>query len=173
MVLNNKGFTLMELVLVIVLLGIITAIALPRFSNIKEDAEKATAVSMARAFEAAINLAHYQWRTNDEPATVTVEGKSITMNSSGWPQPTSQAECIGLWNDLLQTPPTMDVYLSSTPADEWSALGSSINCLFFYQNKKKLTIGETAFFSYHPQAWPASSPTPSFLGGEIRVFNMD
>ena len=35
---NNKGFTLIELVLIIVILGILTVIALPKFSSLRDDA---------------------------------------------------------------------------------------------------------------------------------------
>lgn len=46
---NNRhnGFTLIELVLVIIVLGILAVVALPRFINIKDDALKSTVSATA------------------------------------------------------------------------------------------------------------------------------
>ncbi|TAN60387.1 type II secretion system protein, partial [bacterium] len=46
---NKKGFTMIELVMVIVILGILAAIAVPRFIDLRSDAEKATAKGVAGA----------------------------------------------------------------------------------------------------------------------------
>lgn len=53
---NNKGFTLIELVLVITILGILAVMALPNFINISTDAADAARDGVVGAVRAGINL---------------------------------------------------------------------------------------------------------------------
>lgn len=59
---DQQGFTLIELVLVIVILGILAAVAVPRFINLSSEAQKASLQSTVGSIESAsaINFAAYQ-----------------------------------------------------------------------------------------------------------------
>jgi MSHA pilin protein MshA len=90
---NQKGFTLIELVVVIVVLGILSAVAVPKFMDMQEEAKKATLEGARGAVKSAVSLVHAKWLANGEPfdsadgATnqFTVEGTTVKYDEYGYP----------------------------------------------------------------------------------------
>ncbi len=57
---NAKGFTLIELVVVIVILGILSVTAAPRFLNLQGDARRAVMQKVKVSLETAVNGVYYK-----------------------------------------------------------------------------------------------------------------
>ena len=81
---KQRGFTLIELVVVITILGILAAFAIPRFASLEVEARIASIQGMAGSVRSAAALTHSMWLTQNGPATITVEGNIINM-SNGYP----------------------------------------------------------------------------------------
>lgn len=83
-----KGFTLIELIVVIGIISIVVSMAYPRFMMIEVEARKALVKSLGGAVSSAAQQAHYLWIIQDQPATINMEGETITM-VNGYPDETS------------------------------------------------------------------------------------
>lgn len=83
---KQKGFTLIELVMVIVILGILAAFALPRFADLGGDAREASIKGAQGAVKSASAIAHSAWLAGGNPASVTLEGAVIDMTAAGYPE---------------------------------------------------------------------------------------
>ena len=92
----SRGFTLLELVLVIVVLGLLAVTALPRFINIQDDALKSSVSATAGSFASAVQLAHAGWavKVKGEPlALYNFSGmgkQDLDINRHGWPVGTKE-----------------------------------------------------------------------------------
>lgn len=79
--LSLKGFTLIELVLTITIIGILTAMITPKFSLIRIKAKEANVRTATTAIQLALE-SHYLTH-RDYPQTQTIEALLATLQSEG------------------------------------------------------------------------------------------
>ncbi len=138
---KQAGFTLIELVIVVVILGFLAATAIPKFVDLTEQAKQANIEGMAGGFATGVSLARSQWEAEARPKDVSgihmvnYDGTTVyltsedsdkspsispgyivgTNSTAGINASKSMAitDCISVWNSLLQQPPL----LASSVAD--------------------------------------------------------
>lgn len=125
---KEKGFTLIELVMVIVILGILAAFALPRFADLGGDAREASIKGAQGAVKSASAIAHSAWLAQGSSGNVTLEGSTtINMSTAGYPEATTaNGAGIATAAQLDSNDYTLDI---STATELTVELG---NCSFTY-----------------------------------------
>jgi prepilin-type N-terminal cleavage/methylation domain-containing protein len=84
---DTQGFTLIELMIVVVIIGILAAIAIPRFTNVSNSAKQAEAEPILKQI-CSLAEAH-RLRNNTAPAAIG--------NITGWDDPGARAQYFDTW----------------------------------------------------------------------------
>lgn len=141
---RQKGFTLIELVVVIAILAILAAFALPRFAQLSEQAHNSSIQGTAGALSAGVALVKAQWVANGSTAAQTdVAGfgdDDVDVSDDGWPVSTTAdsanttmgaPRCEQIWEGLLQSnAPTIS---QTADAADYQATVDGGDCRFVYQ----------------------------------------
>lgn len=128
---RNKGFTLIELVVVIVILGILAATALPRFVNLTKDARIASVNGVAGGLRSAVavSIARYMATGNLTATSITMADSTTVDVNANTGIPTGTATGIG--NAMQSTDGYSVVYATGTGTFQ-PANGGSATCQASY-----------------------------------------
>jgi general secretion pathway protein G len=104
---SARGFTLVEILIVVIILGILAAIVIPQFTNASEDARKSSLVSQLQTLRSQIELFKLQHR--DAYPTST----GLPTGTWDWDMLTEKTN-----DDLTQTgTPKLGPYLQAPPVN--------------------------------------------------------
>ena len=148
---KKNGFTIIELVVVIVIIGIIAVMTAPRFLNISTDSHIAAVKGTGAAFKAGVDLAYSKNLTlnGSGPSTnIPIYDDSATgqLDFNEWGYPVQQwpyaedfprldnpEDCISVWGALLIDPPSVSSFNSPTNTDYIAEYIHTDQCRYHYR----------------------------------------
>ncbi len=157
---TSSGFTIIELVVVIILLGILAATALPRFMNVDTEAHAAVVDGVHGGMQTGISLYHAEWvaKQQPNPNTQIADFNNLRTNANGFPygtanrtatgsNVTTSADCAAIFSGVLQAgAPTVSSVAAAAnvinSATDFTAVVNGVNCNYYYTGQYN-TAGKT------------------------------
>ncbi len=155
---KQKGFTLIELVVVIAVLAILAAVALPKFADLSDEAHRAKVESIGGSLMSAVNLVRAQWLANGVRTPITnlpgygEPNNVIDVSLDGWPTGVNgnisatamtAAECNALFAELLTK---NSVASALDTSEDFQTSVVSGDCRYTY-----LTTSDGHYLEYDPE----------------------
>ncbi|MBA6329110.1 prepilin-type N-terminal cleavage/methylation domain-containing protein [Colwellia sp. MB02u-6] len=147
---KQSGFTLIELVIVVVILGFLAVTAIPKFLDLTDQAKQANIEGMAGGFATAVSLVRAQWEAEGRPQNTTgqnivdydgtdliltiqatdirpgyvVSSNTVSQNNGATlGSDFTATNCVDIWQSIFQQPPRLTDSISILNTD------SSLNYL--------------------------------------------
>ncbi|MFD2167775.1 type II secretion system protein [Thalassotalea euphylliae] len=137
---KQTGFTLIELVIVVVILGFLAVTAIPKFLDLTDQAQEANIEGMAGGFATAVSLVRAQWEAEGRPQNaggdnaVIYDGQEIILTEEaatvrpGYPYSVggtgnpvggvmNTTRCEEVWQNIFSQPPQTAITVGALNAD--------------------------------------------------------
>jgi general secretion pathway protein G len=105
---RKSGFTLVEILIVVIILGILAAIVIPQFTNASEDARKNSVTSQLQTIRSQLALASVQHLD-------VVSPKLIAGGANAWDDLTTKTDAVAAYT--ADNAGTCGPYLNSAPTN--------------------------------------------------------
>lgn len=149
---SQAGFSLIELVIVVVILGLLAVTALPRFLDVTEEAQIANVEGMAGGFATGVSLVRAQWEAEGRPQvndanSVNYDGVRLYLTeasdaplvSPGYPVGDSADDdesmdvdqCSTVWNGLLQNPASLTSNAEQAETNRYFVSATGGQCVYY------------------------------------------
>jgi MSHA pilin protein MshB len=174
---NQKGFTIIELVVVILLLGILTATALPRFIDVTDKAHDAAVDGVLGGLGTGVALFRAQWYADNQPATVSEFG-GLLANAAGYPMGviatvdaaklSSSNNCVEIFQSVLQPagrPSISTIAADATVPGSLTTLQPAVAADFvaYLQNDSTANQNICYYFYVGQQNNPSTADVPAIV----------